>query len=82
MKEKLFKNMNEEDKKMLEEYLETNRKTGKSDAEIIKDATGKAGLYMLIMFVVMTLLVFFIMIIITGQDVQGPELPTFDEMKH
>lgn len=48
---------------MLEEYLESKRKGGKSDSDIIKDATGKAGMFMIFTFLIMVILVMFLIII-------------------
>jgi hypothetical protein len=36
MREKLFQGLNEEDRKMMEEYLQSKKMEGKSDADIIK----------------------------------------------
>lgn len=36
MKAKLFEGVSESDKKLLDQYLDDKRKSGKTDAEIIK----------------------------------------------
>lgn len=68
MTEKLFKGMSESDRKLMESYLDEKRGNGKSDSDIIKDATNKAGIFMLIMFILMVVLIFMILVLLTGGD--------------
>ena len=49
----------------MEEYLDSKRKDGKTDSEIIKDATGKAGIFMVFSFIIIVIMVMFIIIIST-----------------
>lgn len=51
----------------MEEYLEEKRKSGKSDAEIIKEATSKAGLFMMMMMALIMVAIVG-MIMLTGGD--------------
>lgn len=59
--------LSEKDKQLMEEFLNEKRKSGKSDADIIKDATSKAGIFMVMMLSLMLILVFAI-IMLTGGD--------------
>jgi hypothetical protein len=52
----------------LEDYLESKRKTGKNDAEIIKEATNKAGMFMILMLVLIVVMVIGIIILTSGDS--------------
>lgn len=66
MKARLFDGLSEKDRKLLEEYMDEKRKAGKSDAEIIKDATNKAGMFLIFTLVMVVVLVVFIIFLSKG----------------
>ena len=68
MKQKLMKNMSEEDRGIFEKYLEQQRKKGKSDQQIMKDATSQAGLLMFGLFLTIIFLVIALAIVLRGGD--------------
>ena len=47
------------------------KKTGKSDEQIIKDATAKAGIFMVLMMMIIFIMVFAFVIIATGADLSN-----------
>lgn len=69
MREKLFEGLKEEDKKLLEEYLDSKKNTGKSEAEILKDATGKAGLFVLFMMTLLVISIFAVIFLVYGGEI-------------
>ena len=66
MKSRLFDGLSENDRKLLEEYMDEKRKTGKSDADIIKDATNKAGMFLICTFVMVVILVLVLVFLSKG----------------
>ena len=74
MKARLFDGISESDRKLLEEYMEEKRKSGKSDADIIKDATNKAGMFLICTFVMVIILVLILVFLSKGHvDLQEVE---------
>ena len=68
MEGKLFKNMKPEDRALLDKFIADNKKDGKSDQEIIKDATRKASLLMFLIFFMLIVMVVAIVILTTDAD--------------
>lgn len=48
--------------------MEEQKKKGKSEEQIIKDATGKAGIFVMLMILLIVVLVFTIVFVGTGAD--------------
>ena len=55
--------MNEKDKQVIKEYLEKNKKSGKTDEQVIKQASNQATLFMGFMFIVIITLIFAILVL-------------------
>ena len=54
--------------------MDEKRKKGKTDAEIIKDATNKAGMFMIFTFVLVVVLVMLLVFVYKGGNVDLEEV--------
>jgi hypothetical protein len=65
----MFKNLSEEERKALEDYIKEKRDDGKTDEEIMKDAGTKAFLFFFLIILVMVFL-FVGVAIVAGGDLE------------